>query len=148
AFLGTLVLIACFLIAQRRFTVLAGGLLLLPFGLLLLPDAVIERAATGLASGNIEQITAGRVARSWLPLWPELMQNALFGNGLYAMLWSDAVRSGVTLKVTHPHNAYLAVLQDVGLIGAVIIAWFFWRMRALFASLRRRLADPLWRGFF
>lgn len=148
AYLGTLVLAVCFLIAQRRFKILAGGLLVLPLGLLLLPDAVIERAATGLASGNIELISAGRVGRIWMPLLPELMHNALVGDGLYAMLWAEAVRSGATLKVGHPHNAYLATLQDVGLLGAVIVAWFFWRMRRLFAALRARLADPLWRGFF
>lgn len=148
AFLGTLVLAVYFLITQRRFKILAGGLLILPFGLLLLPDAVIERAATGLASGNLDIITAGRIDRIWAPLLPELLQSPLFGHGLYAMLWSDAVRAGITLKVGHPHNAYIATLQDVGLVGAAVIAWFFWRMRGLFAVLRARLSDPMLRGFF
>ncbi len=148
AFLATLVLATWFLITQRRFKILAGGLLLLPFCLLLVPDAVIQRAATGLASGNIDMITAGRVDRIWLPLLPELMQNALFGSGLNGMLWAEAVRSGATLKVGHPHNAYLATLQDLGLIGAAVIAWFFWRMQGLFARLRRQLDEPLFKGFF
>lgn len=148
AFLGTLVLAAYFLVSQRRFKILLGGLLLLPLGLFLVPDAVIERAATGLATGNMEMITAGRVSRIWLPLLPELLASPLVGHGLNSMLWSEAVRMGATLKVGHPHNAYLATLQDVGLLGAAVIAWFFWRMRGLFVDLRARLRDPLLQGFF
>ncbi|HVL76015.1 MAG TPA: O-antigen ligase family protein [Noviherbaspirillum sp.] len=148
AFLGLLTVAGIFLITQRRFKILFAGMLLLPLSILLLPDAVIERATTGLENRSIAAITAGRVDDIWRPILPEISKSPVIGHGLHSMLWLEPVAAGATLKVGHPHNAYLATLLDVGVGGALIVGWFFWRMRRQFAEQRARLADPLWQNFF
>jgi O-antigen ligase len=52
------------------------------------------------------------------------------------------------LPVGHPHSAYLGVLLDVGLVGLVVIASFFWSMWRMFGHLRSSHSDPFWRGVF
>jgi O-antigen ligase len=148
AFVGLMVLAAYFLFTERRFKVLLLGLLLLPGALMLLPQAVVERATTGMQTRNVEAISAGRVDNIWRPLAPEILKSPVVGHGLGSMLWAEPVRNGSVLKVGHPHNAYLALLLDLGILGAVLVVWFFWHMRGLFLKLRRQESDPLWQSFF
>lgn len=148
AFVGMIGVATYFLLTERRFKVLLGGVLLLPIVFLLLPQAVIDRATTGLENKSVEAISAGRVNNIWRPLAPEVLDSPVVGHGLSSILWSDAVRSGAVLRVGHPHNAYLGLVLDLGFLGAAVVAWFFWRMRGLYASLRARETDPLWKNFF
>src|SRR5207253_3479332 len=94
--------------------------------------------------------SAGRVNGLWLPLLPEVLQHPLLGNGIGAILWSDAMRRGATsIPVNHPHNAFLQAALDMGLTGLVLLCAYFahaWK------GLRAMANDPDipagLRGFF
>lgn len=148
AFVGFAVACVLFLISRRHIGSLLVGATVVLAALYFLPDAVYVRATYGFGMGA-NAISAGRIDGIWAPLVPDLLRSPLYGNGIGAMLWSDAVRSGRSLLVTHPHNAYLRTILDMGLIGLVLVcAYFFhvWKgLRALSGS-----ADltPTMRGFF
>jgi O-antigen ligase len=150
AFLGFLVVHLVFVVLRLNVrTVFFIGLLAL--GLVLLPVAVYERVSTGFGSG-LNAIAAGRIDGLWLPLLPEVLKNPLFGSGHYSILWSDAMRlggGGNVLLVTHPHNAYLQALLDMGVVGLALLCAYFvhvWkRARALSAAPD---LSPTLRGFY
>src|SRR5579864_3544608 len=115
------------------------------------PAAVVERLMTG-EGGGLNAISAGRVNGLWLPLLPDVLRHPLFGNGISSILWSEAMRRGAgaqVLAVTHPHNAYLEALLDMGVVGTVLLCSYFvhvWRrMRSV---VREADVEPLLRGFY
>jgi O-antigen ligase len=148
AYLGFFAVLAYFLYTQRKFRIMLLGLVLIPATILLMPQAVVERASTGAQDRNIDTITAGRFESIWRPLMPEVQSSPIIGNGLNSILWSESAQRGAILKVGHPHSAYLGVLLDLGLLGALMVFLFFWHMRRLFNTLAERSAEPVWRGFF
>lgn len=151
AFVGFF-LVNLFFILWNRGT---GALLLLAvaggLALLAVPDAVFERILAGHDRGA-NAISAGRIDSIWIPLLPELLANPLFGSGLGSMMWSDAIRRGAgstIMLVTHPHNAYLQALLDMGLAGlAALLAYFFHVWRRLRALASSPSTTPLMRGFW
>lgn len=148
AFLGLLMVCAYLLVKQRRFGLIAATLLVLPFFTLLIPDAVIERAATGIATGDMEAISAGRIDRIWIPLLPELYAHPIIGQGMGSILWSSAARHGSMLTVGHPHSAYLGMLLDFGVLGSLVIIGFFIYVWRYFRALAIICQDTIWMGFF
>lgn len=148
AFLGILAISLYFLITRRRFGQLSTGLVLAVVLALLLPDAFIERARTGFDRADVGAITAGRMDGIWRPLWPWVFESPLIGHGLGSTVWAPANRSGLMLPVGHPHSAYLSVLLDHGVVGAVIVAAFFVTMWKTFRDLSRTSEDGFWRGVF
>ena len=151
AFVGFLVVNALFVLWRRSAKTLVIAVLLAGCALLLLPGAVYERAATGFGSGS-NAISAGRVEGLWLPLLPEILHSPVFGNGLGSILWSEAMRrgAGVTiLPVTHPHNAYLQALLDMGVAGLVLLCAYFAHVWMGFRALSVDAAlSPVLRGFY
>jgi O-antigen ligase len=148
AFLGFAVVNVLFLISRRHIlSLLAGGLILTGL-VMLLPGAVFERMGAGW-DGGLNAISAGRVDTIWLPLLPELWSSPLIGNGLGSILWSKAMRAGSILQVTHPHNAYLQILLDMGFLGLLLVGSYFLHV---WKGLRRLSRDPalvpLQRGFY
>lgn len=116
--------------------------------LLAAPASIKERFGTGLRSGAIadasdlakDDLTAGRVD-GWILLAPEVLKSPLFGRGLGSTQWSDAVATG-HYKANHPHNIYLEILMDLGLLGFAAMAWFYaGRLRA-FGRLAREASMP------
>ena len=94
----------------------------------IIPDAVIERATKGFQSGDRNEFTAGRVDHIWMPLLKEStsdIKTILFGNGRYAMVSTDAHKRRAIIQAMHPHNMYLEVFLDAGLIGLLIILSLF-----------------------
>lgn len=148
ALLGLVVVVMYFLFTVRRFHLMAGVLALGLVAALLMPKAVVERASSGVAAGNVSEISAGRVSSIWLPLLPEVVTSPAIGHGMSSILWSDAARLRLILPVGHPHSAYLGVLLDFGLIGAILIFLFYRDMWRMFGRLAREEDDPAWRGFF
>ena len=101
---------------------------------LIMARSIIERIYMGIDTGDRNEITAGRTDDIWLPLLKEIISNPkkLFvGEGRYGILNSNASRSGSILDVTHPHNMYLELIVDSGLIGFIAIipfmSFFFYR---------------------
>ncbi|MEN3363284.1 MAG: hypothetical protein V7606_558 [Burkholderiales bacterium] len=148
AYIGFLAVMAWFLYTQRKFSIMLFGLVLIPAAILVIPNAVVERATLGAQDRNLDTISAGRLDGIWRPLLPDVQASPLVGNGLNAILWSEAAQRGAILKVAHPHSAYLGVLLDLGVLGVLVIALFFWHMRRIFSALAEQSTEPIWRGFF
>lgn len=151
ALVGFAVINLLFLLWRRRAKTLFCFGLAAAVALLVMPEAVYHRVLHGSGEG-LNAISAGRIDGIWLPLLPETLRSPLYGNGLGSILWSDAMHraDGITiLPVTHPHNAYLECLLDMGIIGLIMVGAFFahvWKgFRALGAD--ASLSAPL-RGFY
>jgi len=150
AFVGLIVVNLLFLVWHRNARALIFlGLVaaVVPF---VLPDAVYDRITTGFA-GGMNAVSAGRIEGLWLPLLPEVGRNPIFGSGLGSILWSNAVRTagGATvLQTTHPHNAYLQALLDMGIVGLILVCTFFALVWRDFRAMSRDATlDPTLRGF-
>jgi O-antigen ligase len=106
---------------------------------------------TGFGSG-LNAISAGRLEGIWLPLLPEILRSPIYGNGLGSILWSEAMRreGGVTMiGTTHPHNAYLETVLDMGIAGLILIgAYFVHVWRGFRASSVDPSLSPALRGFY
>jgi hypothetical protein len=149
AFLGLLTVCIALLIKQKRFTTIASALVLTPFLIFFIPDAVIERAATGLATGDMTAISAGRVDGIWMRLLPDLFANILIGQGPSSVLWSEAARRGtLPWTIGHPHSAYLGMVMDFGLLGAGVIIFFFIHVHRTFKEVSERTLGTVWHGYF
>lgn len=151
AFFGFIVVNLLFLLWRRNAKTLIFMGLLAAAALLVLPGAVYDRVMDGYGRG-LDAISASRVGLIWLPLFPELLRSPVYGNGIGSILWSDAMRRGAgvsILMVTHPHNAYLQALLDMGIAGLLLLGAYFvhvWkRFRAL--SIDAALSPEL-RGFY
>lgn len=148
SFLGVVLVTGLFLVARRDIGGLLFGALLATVALFALPQEVYDRAMHGFGQGA-DAISAGRITTIWIPIIPDILQSPIWGHGAGSMLWSDAVRTGRAAAVTHPHNAYLQTLLDMGIIGLAFVSAYFFHVWRGF----RRLAaahdlPPEQRGFF
>lgn len=119
------------------------------------PAAVRDRLSTGLdgqsiggqleAGGN-DELTAGRVYL-WRNLAPEIIRSPVIGRGLDSGRWSEFAKRGSVF--VNPHNLYISILMDLGIIGAVLIFLFYRFVWRLFRRLSEdsRL-EPALRGYF
>jgi len=153
ALLGFMIVNVLFLLWRRSGRVLLAAALLAAAAPLLVPDAVFERLDMGFGMGA-NAVSAGRIDGLWLPLLPEALASPVFGHGLGSILWSHAMHAAQAgdpriIGATHPHNAYLETLLDMGLAGLVLFGAYYlhvWRgLRALAAD---AALDPLLGGFF
>jgi len=143
ALLAWLIVIGAYLLHHRRIRTLVAGTVLIGAALVAAPDALTERFGTGLREDALsdstdvtrDELTAGRV-HGWLLLLPEVARSPLIGQGLGSTQWSQAVATG-QYRATHPHNIYLEILMDLGVIGFAAIAWWI----ALESRAMRRWAD-------
>jgi len=148
SFLGVVLVTALFLAARRDIGGLLFGALLATAVLFVLPQEVYDRAMLGFGQGA-DAISAGRITTIWIPIIPDILKSPIWGSGAGSMLWSEAVRTGRAALVTHPHNAYLQILMDMGIIGLILVSAYLFQVWRGF----RRLAaaedlTPELRGFF
>lgn len=139
-----------FLFKQRKLNVLFIavfiGVATIPF----LPDSVYERMSVGLddsadtiATDSNDALTAGRVAGVWLPQIPDFLANPLIGKGLNSTLWSNALRDGsITIQSANPHNLYLKILLNTGILGLLLFGVFYRDIWRRFTSLASAEAQP------
>jgi O-antigen ligase len=113
-------------------------LLLFVITIFSLSGYIMPLFSKGIETGDIYQITSGRVGSLWKPLLSELSENnfnLIFGFGLYGLINSDSYIYTVDFfRATHAHNASIDFLVDGGLI--VFIPYVF----LLFYSLRRSVS--------
>jgi O-antigen ligase len=148
AFMGFVVVNALFLLWRRSaLTWIIGGLVAIVVAWKL-PGVVLDRVMTGM-DGSLNDLTAGRWDEIWLPLMPEIARSPLIGNGTHSIMWSDAMRAETILTVTHPHNAYIQALLDMGLIGlGLVIAYFVHVWRGFRKLATDATLPPSLRGFY
>jgi O-antigen ligase len=148
AFVGIAIILGTFVWKQRSMGRFLLGLSAIVAVALLLPNAFYERALTGLAAGDEQAITAGRLDLIWRPLIGTFWEAPIIGHGLNSTQWATPNIRGLMLPVAHPHNAYLAVVLDLGTVGIVVVAVFFWSVWRTFSHLSKHHVDPQWRGVF
>ena len=153
AFLGFMVVNVLFLAWRRSGRALLIGALLATAAPLLVPEAIFERVGAGFGQGA-NTVAAGRIEGLWLPLLPEVLASPLYGSGLGSILWSGAMHSAQAgapgiIGATHPHNAYLETLLDMGLVGLALLgAYYLHAWRGLRALAGDASLSPLMRGFY
>ena len=107
-----------------------------------------ETSVTGDAVTDTHEVTSGR-NEIWAMVIPKILESPAWGFGRRAM-----PRIGLTqnlrntfgadagMAVHHPHNAYLEVLLESGLIGFVIIVGLYARLWAVFHAAFRYSRRP------
>jgi len=119
-----------------------------PLVLAFMPGAIIDRMETGADEGATG-MSAGRVSDIWTPLLPQVFDKPFFGHGLQSVLWAPAMRMGSMMEVTHPHSAYLGLVMDCGIIGAILVLAFWF---TIWKGFRQMAKDgtlaPHEQGFF
>ena len=110
-------------------------------GSIIFTTFVFERAATGFKTMDRDAISAGRIDYIWTPLIEEYVSDPkkfIFGDGRRAIQASDSVLKGRIWLMTHPHNMYLELLIDAGIIGLIIIVSLYYViLRNAFHTLQR-----------
>jgi O-antigen ligase len=148
AFLGFFIVNAIYIASRLSWkTVAIVGAALPPF-LYFLPGAVWSRLQAGSGEGA-DAVSAGRIEGIWEPLMPEIFDHPIFGNGLGSIMYSKAVRSEQIDLVAHPHNAFLELYLNMGIVGLVLVlafwGWTWWRLRKLSKDAR---VHPRLQGLF
>jgi O-antigen ligase len=148
AFVGFVVVNALFLFWRRTaLTWIAAGFLIALLAWKL-PGAIQDRITMGFDS-DLNSVSAGRIDEIWIPLLPTFWESPWFGHGLSSILWSAPLKSGQILEVSHPHNAYLQTLLDMGIVGLVLVGAFFVQVwRGLWRLGKDERVDPLLRGLY
>lgn len=109
------------------------------------PDALVGRVTTGfgtpvanqVTAGKADELTAGRVW-IWSQVVPEIVRSPVWGSGVGSIAWSEPARRGI-LYYIHPHNMFLRILMDMGLLGLLAFGYF---MRFLFRQLGHVARQP------
>jgi hypothetical protein len=150
AMVGWVLVNALFLVWKFNARTIGLGLLAAGAGLLLMPGAVVSRMSLGLVGGgDVDTFTAGRMNEIWIPLFPELFKSPIWGNGLDSIMWSKAVWTDQMLAVTHPHNAYMQAILDMGLVGTALLLAFYWHVYRCARDLgSNAYLSPTMRGFY
>ena len=150
---GTTLILLC-IMRWRKY------LLLLPFAVLILPIALPGASGwmtSGFEATNVagesetdkNSVTSGRNL-IWPMVLAKIYESPVFGFGREAMQRTglkDELENKYGLiegvAVNHPHNAYLLILLDSGLIGLIIIVGFHMVIWAYCARLFVDRGDPL-----
>lgn len=148
ALFAYLIVVAGYLLHHKRVKTFVVSVSVIALVVLAAPESMKERFGTGLREGalsdasNVEKddLTAGRV-HGWAQLAPEVLENPWLGGGLGSTQWSSAVAQG-QYKANHPHNIYLEILMDLGLVGFALMAWLHAQYLRRFRQLARDATLP------
>lgn len=154
-FLGLVAVVGMYVWHFRRVRTLLVTLAIVATAAAFAPDAVYERMSRGLDETSSiasvqdkgDELTAGRTY-IWEQLAPEILRSPLWGRGTLSTEWSNYVKTS-NYVATHPHNMYLEILMDMGLIGAATMFLFYRYTWRTFRRLgRSEEVPPAMRGFF
>jgi len=154
AALSYLIVLAVWLLHRRKFTDLLWIAALVAVLLVSVPESFRERLTLGLddiGSASVhkddDELTKGRFA-SWALLAPEILDSPVWGQGVGATAWNAATTSG-RYGASHPHNMYLEILLDVGVLGFLALMYLYYRYARAFRLLSRdSQVSPIERDFF
>lgn len=139
---------AIYVISRPNKKTLFLAALLVPAVLFLMPGAIVYRMEMGADEGATG-MSAGRVSDIWTPLLPQVFDKPFFGHGLQSVLWAPAMRLGEMMEVTHPHSAWLGLVMDTGIIGAILVLGFWFTVWKAFRQLAKdSTLAPHQQGFF
>jgi O-antigen ligase len=111
---------------------------------------IIERASKGLDEKNVNTISAGRIENIWIPVIEDYLASPgsiVVGKGRYGVLSLEGVRRGFIRPVNHPHNMYLDIIVDSGIIGLVVCLSFIIALLSKALASLRQMEDNTMREF-
>ena len=154
ALISYLVIVAIWLVRRHKFTDLLFVAAAVAVLVVVIPEAAQDRLVMGLddlgattAHNRDDPLTKGRVA-VWAALAPEFFKSPLWGNGLSSTGWNSAVTVG-RLYVGHPHNLFLAITLDLGILGGAAMLYLFYKFaRTMFRLSRESSLPPLIQDYF
>lgn len=130
--LAVVVTIAIFLWQRKSLGIFLVVVMLMAMIILIAPEEWRSRmfqgadeVSSGYRGERFYELTSGRFS-AWLYLLPDVIRSPVFGRGTESTLWSSAVTSGLYSSV-HPHNMYLQILLDIGILGFFAVAYFYFR---------------------
>jgi hypothetical protein len=148
AYIAFFIVNGLFLLWKFNSRSISLALLVGVLGLALAPRYIWQRLTFGF-DADANAISADRIDAIWTPLWPELFKSPIVGNGIDATLWSAPAQAGTMLMVSHPHNAYMQAVLDMGLVGLVLLLAYYWHVWRGFRALgSNAYLSPELRGFF
>jgi O-antigen ligase len=134
AFLGFFLVNGLFLAWKFNAKTMSMALIVAAIITLIAPEYIWNRITFGF-DGDANTVSADRIDGIWLPLLSEIWKSPIWGNGIGSTMWSAPMQAGAMLPVSHPHNAYLEAVLDMGFVGLALLAVYFvhvWRgFRAL-----------------
>jgi O-antigen ligase len=92
-----------------------------------------------LSVGGVNINAEGRT-KVWSVLWSEAQDEILVGRGPGA---ASARSVAMDPAFDHPHNDYLRIVYDFGLVGLGLLGWFVVRTTRLLRRARRRARDAI-----
>lgn len=106
---------------------------------------------TGSEAQDIDTITAGRATDIWPSVLDQIAQSPIWGYGRLGILRTPAqedvkLRMGQADCPTHPHNAYLEVLLDGGVLSAIPMGLIFLSLTIVAIQLCRDRRDVVFRA--
>jgi O-antigen ligase len=154
AAIALIVIVIIWLLRRRRFTDLLIGIAVAALLAAIIPQSIQERLTMGLddlgatgAYNSNDPLTKGRV-QVWANLAPEILESPWLGRGLSSTAWNPAVTTG-RVTMMHPHNMYLEILLDLGVLGGAAIAYLFYKYARTMLRLSREPSfSPLLREYF
>ena len=140
-FAAIFAVVAYLTISKRKKMLPIIFIVLLLAGSIIFTTVVMERATQGFKTKDPDVISAGRIEGIWTPLIKENVSDPkkfIFGGGRRAIQASDSVLKGRISLMTHPHNMYLELLIDAGIISLIIIVSLYYViLRNAFYTLQR-----------
>ncbi len=94
---------------------------------------------------DLREISAGRNI-IWTAAIEGIAESPIIGHGRFGYVMSSAIDSSIQMGggEIHPHNAYLEVLLDAGILGTpTVLAPFIYVLVVSLKLLRRRAGDPV-----
>jgi len=154
AVVAYLVIVAIWLLRRRKLTDLLLGIVAVAVLAVVIPDQVQDRLLMGLdnmeatSSHNVDDpLTKGRVS-VWAALAPDIFDSPIYGKGLSSTAWNTAVTAG-RIWVGHPHNMYLSIVLDLGMLGAAALLFLYYRYgRSMYRLSTEPTFSPLLRDYF
>lgn len=146
--LGCLVAIVFYNLVNKNYRLIFVAVIsVLPAFLWVFLNLDLGRFNSNVEYGSAEEISSGRIDLIWIPVLEDVFSNPLIGSGLRSYNWSDSVIYGDAIPVGHPHNAYLQILQDFGVLLASAVIIFYIRIYKLLTRVAL-LINNEYGGFF
>jgi len=101
---------------------------------------------SGEQTVDMNTVTASRMTVIWPAAIAEIVKSPLIGYGRVGILRNrayDTMLEYTPTPPTHPHNAYLELLMDTGIVGTALVLSFFGALLWISARLCRQKHDPL-----
>lgn len=154
AVVAYLVVVAIWLLRRRKLSDLVLGIVAVAVLAVVTPDQVQDRLLMGLdnleatsAHNTDDPLTKGRVS-VWAALAPDFFDSPIYGKGLSSTAWNTAVTAG-RIWVGHPHNMYLSIVLDLGILGAAALLFLYYRYgRSMYRLSTEPTFSPVLRDYF